>query len=163
MHRGYLVSGLFTAESFNLSVCVCVCVSSTAKAEHHCLFSGSQEDSEDQSALIVGVVVGLLVAAAVVGLIYWLYVKNSRYGKTTLAFGIYICHSRRNSRWCCSCSCKPTAHFKQEKRGDFCSSAGKFGKCAQRINRFLSNAGRRQALKRSHMSNKGQAAGCMAE
>lgn len=103
----------------SLSICVCVCVSSTAKVEHHCLFAGSQEDSEDQATLIVGVVIGLLVAAAVVGLIYWLYMKNSRYGKTTLAFGIYICHSRHNSRWCCSCSCKPTAHFKQEKRGDF--------------------------------------------
>lgn len=41
---------------------------------------GSQEDSGDQSKLIVGVVVGLLMAAAVVGLIYWLYMKNSRQG-----------------------------------------------------------------------------------
>ncbi|XP_078121778.1 CD166 antigen homolog A isoform X2 [Sander vitreus] len=40
----------------------------------------SQEDSEDQAKLIVGVVVGLLVAAAIVGLIYWLYMKNSRQG-----------------------------------------------------------------------------------
>lgn len=117
MHGGYLMPGLFTAESFNLYVCVCV--SSTAKAEQRCLFAGSQEDSKDQATLIVGVVVGLLAAAALVGLIYWCYMKNSRYGKTTLAFGIYICHSRHNSRWCCSCSCKPTAHFKQKKRGDF--------------------------------------------
>lgn len=36
----------------------------------------SEEDSGDQANLIVGVVVGLLIAAAVVGLIYWLYVKN---------------------------------------------------------------------------------------
>ncbi|XP_041807865.1 CD166 antigen homolog A [Chelmon rostratus] len=41
---------------------------------------GSQEDSEDQAKLIVGVVAGLLIAAAVVGLIYWLYMKNSRQG-----------------------------------------------------------------------------------
>lgn len=41
---------------------------------------GSPEDSEDQSKLIVGVVAGLLIAAAVVGLIYWLYMKNSRQG-----------------------------------------------------------------------------------
>ncbi|XP_039632795.1 CD166 antigen homolog A [Perca fluviatilis] len=41
---------------------------------------GSQEDSEDQAKLIVGVVVGLLIAAAIVGLIYWLYMKNSRQG-----------------------------------------------------------------------------------
>nr|XP_019941071.1 PREDICTED: CD166 antigen [Paralichthys olivaceus] len=39
-----------------------------------------QEDSDDQAKLIVGVVAGLLIAAAVVGLIYWLYVKNSRQG-----------------------------------------------------------------------------------
>lgn len=41
---------------------------------------GSQEESEDQAKLIVGVVAGLLIAAAVVGLIYWLYMKNSRQG-----------------------------------------------------------------------------------
>ncbi|KAE8288115.1 CD166 antigen-like protein A Activated leukocyte cell adhesion molecule A DM-GRASP-like protein [Larimichthys crocea] len=40
----------------------------------------SQEDSDDQAKLIVGVVAGLLIAAAVVGLIYWLYMKNSRQG-----------------------------------------------------------------------------------
>uniref|UniRef100_A0A673ATK2 Activated leukocyte cell adhesion molecule a n=1 Tax=Sphaeramia orbicularis TaxID=375764 RepID=A0A673ATK2_9TELE len=38
------------------------------------------EDSDDQAKLIVGVVAGLLIAAAVVGLIYWLYMKNSRQG-----------------------------------------------------------------------------------
>nr|XP_046266125.1 CD166 antigen homolog A [Scatophagus argus] len=38
------------------------------------------EDSEDQAKLIVGVVMGLLIAAAVVGIIYWLYMKNSRQG-----------------------------------------------------------------------------------
>ncbi|XP_053188025.1 CD166 antigen homolog A [Scomber japonicus] len=41
---------------------------------------GSPEDSGDQAKLIVGVVAGLLIAAAVVGLIYWLYMKNSRQG-----------------------------------------------------------------------------------
>ncbi|KAM4619947.1 CD166 antigen homolog A [Polymixia lowei] len=41
---------------------------------------GSQEDAEDQAKLIVGIVVGLLMAAAVLGLIYWLYMKNSRQG-----------------------------------------------------------------------------------
>lgn len=40
----------------------------------------SQEDSEDQAKLIVGVVAGLLIAAAIVGLIYWLYMRNSRQG-----------------------------------------------------------------------------------
>lgn len=41
---------------------------------------GSEEESEDQAKLIVGVVAGLLIVAAVVGLIYWLYMKNSRQG-----------------------------------------------------------------------------------
>lgn len=40
----------------------------------------SGEDSEDQSKVIVGVVVGLLIVAGLIGLIYWLYMKNSRYG-----------------------------------------------------------------------------------
>ncbi|XP_074527550.1 CD166 antigen homolog A isoform X1 [Halichoeres trimaculatus] len=40
----------------------------------------SEESSDDQSKVIVGVVLGLLIAAAVVGLIYWLYMKNSRQG-----------------------------------------------------------------------------------
>lgn len=38
------------------------------------------EDSQDQAKLIVGVVAGLIIAAAVVGLIYWIYMKNSRQG-----------------------------------------------------------------------------------
>ncbi|GLD47290.1 CD166 antigen homolog [Lates japonicus] len=41
---------------------------------------GSPVDSEDQAKLVVGVVAGLLIAAAAVGLIYWLYMKNSRQG-----------------------------------------------------------------------------------
>ncbi|KAM7374924.1 hypothetical protein PAMP_007555 [Pampus punctatissimus] len=44
---------------------------------------GSQEDSEDQTKLIVGVVVGLLIVAAIMGLIYLLYMKNSRQGSWT--------------------------------------------------------------------------------
>lgn len=40
----------------------------------------SPEDSQDQARLIAGVVAGLIVAAALVGLIYWLYIKNSRQG-----------------------------------------------------------------------------------
>ncbi|XP_033834674.1 CD166 antigen homolog A isoform X1 [Periophthalmus magnuspinnatus] len=40
----------------------------------------SQEESDDQAKLIVGVVVGLILAAGVVALIYWLYMKNSRQG-----------------------------------------------------------------------------------
>ncbi|NP_001092128.1 CD166 antigen homolog A [Takifugu rubripes] len=40
----------------------------------------SQEDSEDQSKVIVGVVVGLLIVAALMGIIYWFYMKNYRRG-----------------------------------------------------------------------------------
>ncbi|XP_035035414.1 CD166 antigen homolog A isoform X1 [Hippoglossus stenolepis] len=53
-------------------------VSSVFKEERE--EKGSQDDSDDQSKLIVGVVAGLLIAAAVIGLIYWLYVKNARQG-----------------------------------------------------------------------------------
>ncbi|XP_040908047.1 CD166 antigen homolog A [Toxotes jaculatrix] len=53
-------------------------VSSVFKEERE--EKGAQEDSDDQAKVIVGVVVGLLFAAAVVGLIYWLYMKNSRQG-----------------------------------------------------------------------------------
>ncbi|XP_059206991.1 CD166 antigen homolog [Centropristis striata] len=38
------------------------------------------KEEEDQSKVIVGVVAGLIIAAAMVGLIYWLYMKNSRQG-----------------------------------------------------------------------------------
>ncbi|KAM8897692.1 CD166 antigen homolog A isoform 2-T2 [Spinachia spinachia] len=41
---------------------------------------GSPKDSEDQAKVIVGVVAGLLIGAAFVGLIYWLYMKNARQG-----------------------------------------------------------------------------------
>lgn len=58
------------------SACVCVCVEPAAEAF---LSSGSQDESEDQSKVIVGVVVGLLIAAGLMGLIYWLYMKNSRW------------------------------------------------------------------------------------
>lgn len=36
------------------------------------------EDGAEQAKVIVGVVVGLLVAAALVGLTYWLYIKKTR-------------------------------------------------------------------------------------
>lgn len=49
-----------------------------------CLLPGSSEESEDQSKLIVGVVAGLLIGAALLGLIYWLYMKNARYRNTNL-------------------------------------------------------------------------------
>ncbi|XP_061074222.1 CD166 antigen homolog isoform X2 [Conger conger] len=38
------------------------------------------DDSGDQAKLIVGIVVGLLLAALVVGLVYWIYMKKSKQG-----------------------------------------------------------------------------------
>ncbi|XP_077098547.1 CD166 antigen homolog A isoform X1 [Siphateles boraxobius] len=42
--------------------------------------SGKNEDGTEQAKVIVGVVVGLVLAAALVGLIYWLYIKKTRQG-----------------------------------------------------------------------------------
>ncbi|XP_069004424.1 CD166 antigen homolog A-like isoform X1 [Embiotoca jacksoni] len=39
-----------------------------------------QSDGSDQTKLVVGVVVGLLVASLVIGLAYWVYVKKSKHG-----------------------------------------------------------------------------------
>lgn len=36
----------------------------------------STDDDDDKAKVIVGVVVGLIVAAALVGIIYWLYMRN---------------------------------------------------------------------------------------
>lgn len=58
----------------------CACVEPAADAF---LSSDSQDESEDQSKVIVGVVVGLLVAAGLMGLIYWLYMKNSRWDQNS--------------------------------------------------------------------------------
>ncbi|KAG9351539.1 hypothetical protein JZ751_022790 [Albula glossodonta] len=37
-------------------------------------------DGGDQAKLIVGIVIGLILAAAVVGLVYWVYMKKSKQG-----------------------------------------------------------------------------------
>ncbi|MBN3323207.1 C166A protein, partial [Atractosteus spatula] len=42
--------------------------------------SDMSEDTNDQAKLIVGIVVGLILAALVVGLVYWLYMKKSKQG-----------------------------------------------------------------------------------
>ncbi|XP_067289979.1 CD166 antigen homolog A isoform X2 [Pseudorasbora parva] len=44
------------------------------------VFSHKNEDGAEQAKVIVGVVVGLVLAAALVGLIYWLYIKKTRQG-----------------------------------------------------------------------------------
>ncbi|XP_056322611.1 CD166 antigen homolog A isoform X2 [Danio aesculapii] len=44
------------------------------------VFSRKNEDGAEQAKVIVGVVVGLFLAAALVGLIYWLYIKKTRQG-----------------------------------------------------------------------------------
>lgn len=48
------------------------------------LFVGAQDDSSDQALLIVFIVVGLIIAAAFVGLFYWLYIMKSRYTLTRI-------------------------------------------------------------------------------
>ncbi|XP_029027792.1 CD166 antigen homolog isoform X2 [Betta splendens] len=42
--------------------------------------SSHQSDDSDQTKLVVGVVVGLLVATVVIGLVYWVYMKKSKQG-----------------------------------------------------------------------------------
>ncbi|XP_039647388.1 CD166 antigen homolog isoform X2 [Perca fluviatilis] len=42
--------------------------------------SSHQSDENDQTKLVVGVVVGLLVATIVIGLAYWVYMKKSKQG-----------------------------------------------------------------------------------
>uniref|UniRef100_A0A671LSX7 CD166 antigen homolog n=1 Tax=Sinocyclocheilus anshuiensis TaxID=1608454 RepID=A0A671LSX7_9TELE len=44
------------------------------------VFSQKNEHGAEQAKVIVGVVVGLFLAAALVGLIYWLYIKKTRQG-----------------------------------------------------------------------------------
>lgn len=39
-----------------------------------------QSDDNDQTKLVVGVVVGLLVASMVIGVAYWVYMKKSKQG-----------------------------------------------------------------------------------
>lgn len=39
-----------------------------------------QSEDGDQTKLVVGVVVGLLVAALVIGLAYWVYMRKSKQG-----------------------------------------------------------------------------------
>lgn len=43
-----------------------------------CFFLDKNDGSAEQAKVIVGVVVGLMMGAALVGLIYWLYIKKSR-------------------------------------------------------------------------------------
>ncbi|KAJ8378648.1 hypothetical protein AAFF_G00237720 [Aldrovandia affinis] len=56
-------------------------VSSLFKEEEKIMERQDQtDDSGDQAKLIVGIVVGLLLAAVVVGLVYWIYTKKSKQG-----------------------------------------------------------------------------------
>lgn len=43
-----------------------------------CVFVTDQLEDSDQTKLVVGVVVGLLVATIVIGLAYWVYMKKSK-------------------------------------------------------------------------------------
>ncbi|KAJ8368302.1 hypothetical protein SKAU_G00083300 [Synaphobranchus kaupii] len=55
-------------------------VSSLFKEEENTKRQDQTDDSGDQAKLIVGIVVGLLLAALVVGLVYWIYMKKSKQG-----------------------------------------------------------------------------------
>lgn len=44
-----------------------------------CLSVPDQSEDKDQTKLVVGVVVGLLVAILVVALVYWVYMRKSKY------------------------------------------------------------------------------------
>lgn len=41
-------------------------------------FSTDQSEDSDQTRLVVGVIVGLLIATLVIGLAYWVYSKKSK-------------------------------------------------------------------------------------
>lgn len=43
-----------------------------------CPFVTDQPEDSDQTKLVVGVVVGLLVATVVIGLAYWVYMKKAK-------------------------------------------------------------------------------------
>lgn len=49
-----------------------------------CIFVTDQLEDSDQTKVVVGVVVGLLVATVVIGLAYWVYMKKSKYVNTDL-------------------------------------------------------------------------------
>ncbi|KAJ8280102.1 hypothetical protein GJAV_G00050550 [Gymnothorax javanicus] len=55
-------------------------VSSLFKEEAKIDRQDQTDDSGDRAKLIVGIVVGLLLAALVVGLVYWIYMKKSKQG-----------------------------------------------------------------------------------
>lgn len=93
-----------------VGVRVCVCVR-TAKANHACLLAGSQEDSEDKSGLIVAIVIGLLVLAAIVGVAYWFYMRNSRCGKENISICMFAFVTTPASA---ACACELTAHFERQ-------------------------------------------------
>ncbi|KAL4608718.1 CD166 antigen isoform X2 [Arapaima gigas] len=44
-------------------------------------FAGTSDEEGDQAQLIVGVVVGLILAAVMVGIVYWIYQKKSKQGE----------------------------------------------------------------------------------
>ncbi|XP_028838141.1 CD166 antigen homolog A isoform X2 [Denticeps clupeoides] len=77
--KGKVIYKITVVPSQNLTVS---CTASNALGEESRfidVFSYRYEDA-DQAKVIVGVVVGLLLAAAIVGLIYWVYMKKSRQG-----------------------------------------------------------------------------------
>uniref|UniRef100_A0A672I296 Activated leukocyte cell adhesion molecule a n=1 Tax=Salarias fasciatus TaxID=181472 RepID=A0A672I296_SALFA len=81
--NGRAVHRITVVPKFNLTVTCSVSNQLGGDVMSINVSSGSGADSEDRARLVSGLVVGLLLAAAAVGLVYWLYRKNSRQGSWT--------------------------------------------------------------------------------
>ncbi|XP_063059010.1 CD166 antigen homolog A isoform X2 [Engraulis encrasicolus] len=77
--NGMVVHSITVEPRKNLTV-VCTVSNSLGEDSMAILVASERSSGNDQAKLIVGIVVGLILAAAIVGLIYWLYMKNSRQG-----------------------------------------------------------------------------------
>ncbi|XP_048124848.1 CD166 antigen homolog A isoform X2 [Alosa alosa] len=76
---GKVTHEITVVPSKNLTV-HCTVSNSLGEDSRDIFLQSDTSTGNDQAKLIVGIVVGLILAAAIVGLIYWLYMKNSRQG-----------------------------------------------------------------------------------
>ncbi|XP_031428508.1 CD166 antigen homolog A isoform X2 [Clupea harengus] len=78
-NQGQVIHRITVVPSKNLTV-LCTVTNSLGEDSRAIYVPSDRSTGNDQAKLIVGIVVGLILAAAIVGLIYWLYMKNSRQG-----------------------------------------------------------------------------------
>lgn len=78
-NKGKVIHRITVVPSKNLTV-LCTVTNSLGDDSRAIYVPSDRSSGNDQAKLIVGIVVGLILAAATVGLIYWLYMKNSRQG-----------------------------------------------------------------------------------